>query len=240
MATREDLPEILIAERGAVRTRDILPLTGVRVDQPAGSDWLFADELLRTATLALTDRLAAFHAEHPLAVGQDIAAARAAVLDAVRIGDESLADELLGAMQADGAIKRDDATVRLPAHEPRAAERGQFEALVEAIGTNPPALRDLVALGFSRDVIDAAVTAGVLVRVSPDYVMTADFVARAKMLLEDEAQQGITVSTFRERMNTSRKYAIPLLEYFDTKGVTRREGDLRIVRPGHPGEGPRS
>jgi selenocysteine-specific elongation factor len=68
--------------------------------------------------------------------------------------------------------------------------------------------------------------------------MTAEFVAQAETLLKNEGQDGITVSTFRDRMNTSRKYAIPLLEYFDNKGVTRREGDLRIVRPGKPGTRP--
>jgi selenocysteine-specific elongation factor len=38
------------------------------------------------------------------------------------------------------------------------------------------------------------------------------------------------VSAFREALGTSRKYAVPLLEWFDQQGVTRREGDLRFPR----------
>ena len=45
-----------------------------------------------------------------------------------------------------------------------------------------------------------------------------------------EAPGGITVSAFRERLGTSRKYALPLLEWFDQRGVTIRRGDLRVLR----------
>ncbi|HET9310876.1 MAG TPA: SelB C-terminal domain-containing protein, partial [Actinomycetota bacterium] len=38
------------------------------------------------------------------------------------------------------------------------------------------------------------------------------------------------VSTFREKLGTSRKYALPLLEHFDRAGVSRRDGDLRFPR----------
>ncbi len=47
------------------------------------------------------------------------------------------------------------------------------------------------------------------------------------------ATDGITVSAFRESLGTSRKYALPMLEYFDRTGVTRRDGDLRF--PQKPG-----
>ena len=41
------------------------------------------------------------------------------------------------------------------------------------------------------------------------------------------AGSGLTVSEIRELLATSRKYAVPLCEYFDRVGFTRREGDLR-------------
>jgi len=41
----------------------------------------------------------------------------------------------------------------------------------------------------------------------------------------------MTVSEFKELANTSRKYAVPLLEYFDKKKITYREGNARkLVR----------
>ncbi|MCL5935494.1 MAG: SelB C-terminal domain-containing protein [Firmicutes bacterium] len=32
----------------------------------------------------------------------------------------------------------------------------------------------------------------------------------------------------RDLFNTSRKYALPLLEYFDREKITRRVGDMRV------------
>jgi selenocysteine-specific elongation factor len=44
------------------------------------------------------------------------------------------------------------------------------------------------------------------------------------------------VSAVRERLGTSRKYAVPLLEHLDRTGVTRRSGDLRFARSIRYGE----
>ena len=43
------------------------------------------------------------------------------------------------------------------------------------------------------------------------------------------ADRAIDVAAFKDLAGTSRKYAIPLLEYLDRERVTRREGDRRIV-----------
>jgi selenocysteine-specific elongation factor len=39
----------------------------------------------------------------------------------------------------------------------------------------------------------------------------------------------IDVPAFKTLIGLSRKYAIPLLEYLDRHGVTRREGDVRRI-----------
>ena len=43
---------------------------------------------------------------------------------------------------------------------------------------------------------------------------------------------GLTVAEIRDLLGTTRKYAIPLCEYLDRIGVTRREGDLRLPATG--------
>ena len=63
-----------------------------------------------------------------------------------------------------------------------------------------------------------------------DLVFTPALVARAEAIVRDAEADGITVSAFRERLRTSRKYALPLLEHFDQRGITRRNGDLRFPR----------
>ncbi len=53
---------------------------------------------------------------------------------------------------------------------------------------------------------------------------------RQKLAEFFRGHQEITVSEFRELLGITRKHAIPLLEYFDQHGITRRDGDVR--RPG--------
>ena len=41
----------------------------------------------------------------------------------------------------------------------------------------------------------------------------------------------ITLAAFRDLSGSSRKYALPFLEYMDAFGVTRRVGEKRVLRP---------
>jgi selenocysteine-specific elongation factor len=40
---------------------------------------------------------------------------------------------------------------------------------------------------------------------------------------------GATVAEIRDLLGTTRKFAIPLCEYLDRIGATRRDGDLRVL-----------
>ena len=70
---------------------------------------------------------------------------------------------------------------------------------------------------------------GALVRVADDIVFTEDQIADAKEQITraTEADGPMTASQVRALLDTSRKYAIPLLEYLDAVGFTRRAGDVR-------------
>ena len=91
--------------------------------------------------------------------------------------------------------------------------------------------KDLIAAGFAPELIRAACAEHRLIRISPDVVVTPEFEARAQAIVATGAKPpGMTVSAFREALGTSRKYALPILEYFDAKGVTKRQGDVRLLR----------
>ena len=40
----------------------------------------------------------------------------------------------------------------------------------------------------------------------------------------------VTLAAVRDATNSSRKFILPVLEYFDSKGYTRRVGDVRVVK----------
>jgi selenocysteine-specific elongation factor len=89
---------------------------------------------------------------------------------------------------------------------------------------------ELARAGLGRDLIAAAAAAGLVVQIAPDLVVSPDLIARARAEIERRGDAGTTVSAIREALGTSRKYAVPLMEYLDRQGWTRRDGDLRFPR----------
>lgn len=235
-APRDELPEILADERGAVRRSEAALLTGSAKGSAEIGDWLLRDGLVEAVAEELRDRLRAHHEAHPLAEGLPVAPARRAVATAIAPvrADPSLVDGLLDRLTGDGVVERTAAAVRLPSHRAGSNEHDPevgrlLETLEAGHPARPPTIPELLASGFARDVLDAAVRSGLVVRVSPELVFLRSLVERAEAIV-GESRNGITVSTFREALDTSRKYAMPLLAWFDQRGTTRREGDLRFPR----------
>jgi selenocysteine-specific elongation factor len=71
-----------------------------------------------------------------------------------------------------------------------------------------------------------------IVGVAPEIYFLGDCIDRVKEELAGElsAGSGITTAEFRDRYRTSRKCAIPLLEFFDRTGLTIRIGEVRRLR----------
>jgi selenocysteine-specific elongation factor len=238
-ASHTALPALLVAERRAVRVDDVRSILGLAPNDVDGAirlgGWWVARGAFDEIGPAVTARLAAFHAAEPAAAGEDIATVRRSVADAfVASGaprDLELADAAIDRLETEGALVREGAAVRLASH--RAGAGGEIAALVEIVRSaepTPPTIAELRASGVTNGVLDAAVRSGALVRISPELVLTGDLVERAGAIVGEAGANGITVSTLRERLGTSRKYAVPLAEHLDRTGVTRRSGDLRFAR----------
>jgi len=241
-ATREELPSLLAGERGAVRADEAELLTGAEArGAPRVGPWLVREDVLAGVERAVLDRLRAFHAEHPLVEGAELAEARASVAAALRAAatptDRELVDAVLDELHARGVVVRTASSIRAADHVVRLEGASEdVAALVRAVSgeheATPPTIKELLATGVRREVIDAAARAGVVAKVGADLVFAPSFVERARALVRDASETGLTVSAFREALGTSRKYALPMLEWFDQAGITRREGDLRFPRDG--------
>ena len=241
-ATPEELPALVVAERGAVRDSDLRLLTGrspaAEVAPTRSGGWWIATGLLDPVAHAIRTNLERFHVEHPLVPGEDVAPVRHVAAEAVRAAggpdDAELVEALLAALADRGDLVRESSIVRLSSH--RASLEGhedEVERLVRAVvegEPTPPTVAELLAAGFPREVVDAAARAGVLVRISPELVLSPAFVERALAEVRGAGPDGLTVSALRERLGTSRKYAVPLLEHLDERRATRRVGDVRVAR----------
>jgi selenocysteine-specific elongation factor len=85
-----------------------------------------------------------------------------------------------------------------------------------------------------KDLLELCVAEGYLVPIAEGIYLHADTEAEMRRLITEklEAGAGLTVAEIRDLLGTTRKYAVPLCEYLDRVGVTRREGDLRLLVEG--------
>ncbi|GAC1300973.1 MAG: selenocysteine-specific translation elongation factor [Vulcanimicrobiaceae bacterium] len=78
---------------------------------------------------------------------------------------------------------------------------------------------------------ETLLTGGALVKVHDAVYRGVQLVeVRGKLEATLRRDKQITMAGFRDLVGTSRKFAVPLLEWFDATGVTIRSGDVRLLR----------
>ncbi|HEV3218461.1 MAG TPA: selenocysteine-specific translation elongation factor [Candidatus Acidoferrales bacterium] len=183
--------------------------------------------------------VAQFHSTNPLAAGiaKEELRARAAKDAAPEIFQAALEGSVsAGELAVAGdTVKRVGHAVKLAGDEDRA--RREIEAAFAKAGLAVPATAEVFAkLGIdskrAHGVLQLLLREKVLVRLTEDLVFHAGALdGLKKTLAAHKRAHGarLSVPAFKELTGVSRKYAIPLLEYLDRNGVTRREGDERVI-----------
>ena len=117
-----------------------------------------------------------------------------------------------------------------------AASKEIIESAFAAAGLKVPALSEVLGgLKIDRVRAQKLVTLllrdKILIKVSDELVFHRDALAglRSKIATHKLQSPKIDVAVFKDLAGVSRKYAIPLLEYFDRERVTRRDGDTRVL-----------
>lgn len=229
-----------LANRREEDVRDSLQSTGeVHAFADGATVKLASEETCVSIKRSMVEQLRLWHTEHPMLPGVPLEDSRASL--AVQIPQANfrmLVDELV----ADGTVSRDGNVLSLATH--RVAIPEADRALVDRIRTRleqapmaPPDISQLnTDLGINRpkltEILGVMERHGTIVRVSVDLYFLRDAVDRMRHDLAAwlSAKGGATAAEFRDHFKTTRKYAIPLLEYFDREGVTIRRGDLRHLR----------
>ncbi|HZV79065.1 MAG TPA: selenocysteine-specific translation elongation factor [Candidatus Binatus sp.] len=81
-----------------------------------------------------------------------------------------------------------------------------------------------------KDALETLLATGALVRIGDDLYRRGQLTAARTILAKALANGGATMAQLRDAFGTSRRYALPLMEYFDGIGVTIRDGDVRRLR----------
>ena len=139
--------------------------------------------------------------------------------------------------QQEGRVARPEFQVRFTEKDRSEQKRWQ-EALGGESRFVPPAPEQVIQASsdpeHSRAMLHALLDSGELVRLTQDLVMTQAALSEIEEGVIEmlRAQGEISVGDVRERFGCTRKYLIPLLEYLDRKGITRRSGDRRTAGVG--------
>jgi selenocysteine-specific elongation factor len=186
-----------------------------------------------------------FHAGHALAPGMDMEELRGKL--PFRLSPKifrAVTDTLTG----ERLIAREENFLRLAGH--RVQLGGQEKTLMDKIkkllGEQPLAPPDLKEIekqaGVPRqrlnEVIRLLEREGAVVRVTTDMVFLAGSIEQLRRTLTKHlTEKGeMTAASFRDLIGSSRKYTIPLLEFFDRDGLTIRIGDIRRLKSPPAGE----
>jgi selenocysteine-specific elongation factor len=135
-------------------------------------------------------------------------------------------------MIASEVIATDDAIVKLPSHSPELSAEQQTEAdsFLKLIASDrfSPSTESPIDIEILQLLSDR----GDVLRISGDIVYPTDAYdeMESKILGSGSDGEEITITSVREIFGTSRKYTLAVLEYMDSKGLTRRSGDNRFVR----------
>lgn len=179
-------------------------------------------------------RVAAYHDTHPTEGGLPLETLRQALAGFGAAGVAAL-DRAL----ASGQLLSAGGLVREPGFQPTVAggdaAQVRLLAAIAAGGLTPPTVAELTAsLGMSGavDALRHAAREGTVIAVERDRyyapAVLAEFIATLRAL---GARGPVTPPQVREATGLSRKFLIPLLEWADRQGITRREGEARRVLP---------
>jgi selenocysteine-specific elongation factor len=131
----------------------------------------------------------------------------------------------------EGVIVAEAGGVRLPEHQVRLTPQQQasLDAFLKTMSERPYApAGNLIP---EPDLLNLLLARNQVIKVADDVVfsVTAYNEMVDKLTTYLKTNKKITVAEFRDMFQTSRKYALAFLEYLDTKKITRRVGDERVL-----------
>jgi selenocysteine-specific elongation factor len=178
----------------------------------------------------ITAKLSDFHQQFPLQPGMPRERLRSQIAL-----DPKAFDSIINRLAQDGALVEDGADLHLSQHTIRfsAEQQARIDALLREFDAQPysPPSYKQSSEGVGEDLLAALIATGRLIRVSEDVLLQPHVFDEMRQALISHIQQqgGITLGELRDQFDTSRKYAVAVLEHLDQSGVTVRRGDARVL-----------
>ncbi|MCY7376867.1 MAG: selenocysteine-specific translation elongation factor [Pyrinomonadaceae bacterium] len=198
-------------------------------------------ENLKTRTLA---EIESFHKRESLAKGILRETLREKIY--ARLPPE-IFKTVLESLQQDGKIAAEKDIVRAASHNLELSSeekilRERLEKIYRTAKLEVPKLEDALLEAVkgtklnrehARKIFQLLLNSGELVKITDEFYFARneidELIGKLKAFAEKSVDKLIDVPTFKDLAGISRKYAIPLLEYFDRERITRRAGDKRLI-----------
>jgi selenocysteine-specific elongation factor len=187
------------------------------------------------------EQLSGYHEAHPLKAGMPSEELKSKF--PVRINPK-LPNQVLNQMIKARELVLEDNLIRLADHKvslgiDQAALRQKIQDAYVQGGITPPYFKEVCQTlqtdpGAAREILGLMVEDGQLIKVKEDLYFHRPAIEDLKARLVGFLKENGTITTpqFKDMTGASRKYVIPLAEFFDTTKVTIRVGDNRQLRKG--------
>lgn len=201
-----------------------------------GESW-FDSQIVERGKEHLINIMEQFFKKNPWSPGID----REELRSRANITNRRLYAHLLEKLKQEGRITSEADQVNLAGRQvdlsPKEKEiKQKIENMFLKDKFNPPAPQDVWEM-FEKDMktakrmFDSLVEEKVLIKIAPDIYFHARVLEEAKDKVRSflEKKEKARIAELRDLLGTSRKYAVPLMEYLDKIKFTRRVGDFRVL-----------
>lgn len=178
--------------------------------------------------------LKAYHEENPLKQGISLAEMYSRLLDSE---DEKISTGLLEEFLKDGDIVKTSVySLRGFENKMDDWQKEMATSIEEFLRGSLSVSKDEVLSTLGKDMeplVEALIKEGKIIRLNSQFLIHRErydgLVDQVVDYLDKNGQ--ITLATFRDMTDSSRKIALPILEHFDNNKITLKTGDIRTISP---------
>ena len=194
----------------------------------------YALEIINARIVETLDK---YHQQYPMRSGYPREDMRSRFFKKINPKDFNL---VLKQLEESGTITSRNNQLRLPGRvvEPGTREKESIEKIKRIMAEQlftPPGLDELASItGLAEqdfnEVLAYMIEADMLVKINQEIVFSSQAIEEGKRKLSDyfEQEKELSLASARDILKTTRKYALPLVEYYDRIRFTRRVGDMRV------------
>ena len=188
---------------------------------------IYSSQAWAAVKQSVEQMLKKFHKDNPLRQGM----AKEELKDKTK-APAKFFDAAVKQLSSDGILKESGPIVHAPGYQVKLTPEQQkkIDAYIKALSTTP--FSPPPEITIEPELLGILIGQKKVLKVADNVIFTTDAYDKMAQRIIDhiKAHKQITVAEVRDLLQTSRKYALALMEYMDNQKITRRVGDGRVLR----------